>query len=110
LAALESIVIVLMRMPVLQDFPQPVHRNLVSAIAGNRRSPIWNRRPLHLGGHTLCGFENLAEPSSLAEPVALELTPAFGRASGLQRLAVVVIMRERMIPQANHMGREYGNQ
>ena len=95
------------RTPMLQDFQPPVHRNLLSALAiivplmelaafasavsvvnpCSRRDRPWI--PAH------------RTSANIVEPVAVRLSHvAAALPSGLQRLALVAIMREKMTPSA----------
>jgi hypothetical protein len=97
-----SFVIVLMRMPMLQDFPQPLHRNLVSAMTGP--SPIPDLEPAAFAFQR----SRRRECGNLSRSLPGQAT-LLGASSRHQRPAIVVIIRERMLRRTKLIGREYGS-
>src|SRR5260370_12395787 len=73
----------------------------------NRLSPVWNQQ---LFAPAVSPGRRRNGPPTMAEPIAIGPSPSGSTLpSRLQRLAIVVVMRERMIGEAKLIGREHGS-
>src|SRR5260370_23576592 len=92
-------------MPILQDSKPPLHRNFVSA--PTVQSPIPCVEPAAFAP-AVSPRRRRNGPATMAEPIAMGPSPSgWTLPSRLQRLAIVVVMRERMIGQAKLIGHEH---